>query len=217
MHRLGAFSASLVNCYEGDVTETVPSVVGVNADGSAIAGKAGITKKADRANGNCFDPVRLHGLPLAASTLGKAIATHTLNRPEIASRVADQVSEGANDTKAWASQLDGALRESMRAGGRQNLLEKGSAFIKFISSIGVGLLADSVQEALTSDYRWSAIDLGIYALYQLEPQIYQVMIKKCYSLHLPRRWSLFPYGMQPDRYVALNGLTRVPGLIRAQK
>lgn len=214
MHRVGAFAASYVRSYEGDITETTPNIVGVNADGSTIAGKSGITKKAKKAEGSCADPYSQSFRPMVDDTHGRTVAIHKLNRPELASQVADRVSEGDNSNNAWAGQLDLAVRESMRKSGREHLTSRANisdAACIGIHCLSLGMLVESGSLQLAA---------FTYLFGQAAPELGPIRFRKLYGEDYnrpPRRWSLLPFGYQFDRYIALNGLARMPGLIRSQK
>lgn len=95
MHRAAAVTASVVTSHEGNVTETTPNIVGVNPDGSAIAGKSGVTKKAKRSRQ--FN----QGVDYIDSEFGWTALAHSINRPEAADMVVERTSDGQTSEIAW--------------------------------------------------------------------------------------------------------------------
>jgi hypothetical protein len=223
IHRAGAIAADLVMGYEGDVTETTPNIVGVNADGSAIAGKSGVTKKAEKSKTNLIDPYEVESAydgPLADynATFGRTALVHRLNKPELASEVSDLVQhDGKSSEAAWAQVLDGAVRSSMREGGRQHLLYRSTAFTKVLAGVTATNIAWFISGAVS--LQPSAIDSfcgSVYMFAQMAPALKQRFMQR-QGVDLERRLSIVPYDMQPDRYLAVDGLTRLPGLIKNRK
>jgi hypothetical protein len=112
LHKVGAMTAGYVVSYEGDVTETTPNIVGVNADGSAMAGKSGTTNKADKSQTAYTDiePIGLIGdAPMIMSMFSRPVMVHRINRPEAASDVVDIVRDGKTSDEAWG----GGTRQSI--------------------------------------------------------------------------------------------------------
>lgn len=95
IHRAGAITASVVGSYEGDITQSTPSVVGINADGSAIAGRSAVTKKAQKSKQFLGD------VEYADSEFGWTVLAHRVNRPEAADMVVERTRKGESSEKAW--------------------------------------------------------------------------------------------------------------------
>jgi hypothetical protein len=111
--------------------------------------------------------------------------------------------------------LDKALRQSIREGGRQHLTQRGTptqrTWMYGLTTFNIGLpVMASIAEARLVE------PLG-YAVIQMVPSVVQLFLKRNLGIHPKRILSIVPYDAHPDRYVALNALTRVPGLIRTRK
>lgn len=212
LHRIGAFAASLVTSYNGEVSEYTPGITGINADGSALVGKAGVAKKSDKSKGAYADIADEY----CNENFGTTVAVHQLNKPELASQVADrkQASE-ISEEKAWANQLDEALRHSMRQSARDHLTRRNYAGLRAVGYwngvYGVLGTIGAIAEVRPT------IGLGVYAFLQTVPELERAARIKFFNENPNRRFSLFPSIVQPDRYAAVNGLARVSGLVRAQK
>lgn len=210
MHRIGGIAMSAVASFQGDQTEFTPGIAGVNSDGSALATRAGITKKAEpdmTASTDAFSH-------LLSPIYGQVIATHRFNKTEMSSRVSDAVKEGKTRESAYADQLDVALRRSIKKVGRENLLDRDSTYTK-----AVWLCYSALIGAASVD---SAPDtVSIYTLlYGLKIVSDSIHNKLAFDDDLlrQRRWSVVSCdSYQPDRYLALAALCALPGLISAKK
>lgn len=92
---------------------------------------------------------------------------------------------------------------------------RGGVFLSLASSIntswnGSALAMDIINQK-------PSFGGAVYAFSHLIPEITRPFIKNRYGSNPDRRWSLFSYAWQPDRYFAVDALSRVPGLIRARK
>lgn len=219
MHKIGAFITSAIASYQGEVTESVPHIAGVDASGQAVASKTSVTRKAEKSKGSIGDITKT-GNSMVDACFGTAVALHRVNKAEIASNVADEIQsrKSSDSTQLWARELDDALRQSMRTAGREQLLAKGkNKFLIGMSGFVVFLGGKGVVESLGSPENLALGSLT-YMIHQAIPEIEfknQGLPRK--EPLLKRRWSVFPYELQADRYVALDALTRLPGLVRAQK
>lgn len=216
LHRVGAFSASIVSDYQGDTSES-HSVAGINFDGSAVAGKSKNIKKAENTNSAMIDSQIIKAMKMEQD-YGRSIAHHKLNRPELVQNVIDAKHRGKSDEVAWAECLDGVLRESYRNAGRQHLIGRASVPKKFWNYFYTSW-AMSCTALDASQAKPSAI-LAVYStLYGLNLGCDLVAMKKLYGQNIikDRRWSVCISDVQPDRYIALNSLSRVSGLVTAVK
>lgn len=208
----GGAIGSIVHAYDGDLTEHVQSVSGINEDGSAVGGKTSLGKKAQRSKGAYIDPVE----GATTADVGKTILYHRINKPELASLVADKKSEGeTSDEKAWASLLDGALRHSMREGVKQHLTRRE----QFIWRLGAyNFVAWMIANDLTDPTgTWAKVDTGVYLFAQAAKKIEADLKTKRYGIKTKPRLSVISSSSQIDRYAAVNAMSHVPGLIRARK
>lgn len=213
LHRVGAMTASHVMSYEGDVTETTPNIVGVNADGSAMAGRSGVKKKAEQSRSSYYDLEKLPGH--LSEIFGRPVMVHRINRPEAASTVADMTREGKTSEDSWGGVLDKALRFSLREGGRQHLTKRAPAFWRaFQYYIMANVVAGEVSQ-ISEGQAGLALPIT-YMLAQSTHLGFRALLKSK-GLESKQRISVLPFAAQPDRYIALNALSRIPGLISNRK
>jgi hypothetical protein len=211
IHKVGAFAASSIHEYQGDTTQS-NSIAGINPDGSAVAG-ATVTKKQQKSKSQLLQPP-IFEHKLAAMHYGKPTVMHIINRPELVQNVISHKEKGNSDEQAWARELDSAIRGSFRNAGKAHLKDRIGAFRKTASYYMAGVLpydlAKTMETGEPSIYPAAylgllslnaVVDSYLYKRYTGDPQLDQ------------RRWSLMLQN-QADRYVALAGLSRIPGLIR---
>jgi hypothetical protein len=210
-HKVGAFTASIVAEYQGETTES-HSVAGINPDGSATAGKSK-TIKAPESDSSIIDHPDISATGLTYN-YGKPLALHRVNRPELIQNVIERKEKGAKDELAWGKELDVILRGSFRDVARANLKDRISPYRKALSYVvftGLPLAAESVIET-GSPSLYASIYAGFWGLNLLNDS---ALLK--YTTGSPcfnqRRWSLF-LDNQPDRYIALSSISRIPGLIK---
>ena len=216
LNRVAGLFGGVVLSYEGETTEFTPAVAGVNGDGSAIATKAGVTRKADLSKGSLVEPYNIP--PSMLSTYGKPFALHNLNKPEIVRNVVDGISDrGLTREQSWADQLDKALFDSYRNNSKLNLISKGSPLQQKIDSVlwpvwGAWCIYD-IKSGLSpaSVFGPPIVWAGVQAAFATAEGI----VNKLYSgdsLLSEKRWSIFYSGHQTDRYIALKGLTKVSNI-----
>jgi hypothetical protein len=215
MQRTAAFAGSLVKEYIGEVSES-HSVVGINPDGSALAGKTKSVHKAQLSRSGYVDQFNFPDRN--KPEYGKPVAVHSLNRPEVVDRVIDLKQDGKQtDEGAWAKVLDASLRESMRQGAKRHLIKQGSPINRFMGAATAFNVEWGAQEMAAGQ---APIGLCVYVGGHALVSLLDSMIMKIRfgdPMVSERRWSLLPYGMQPDRYAILNAVSRKPGLISVKK
>ena len=219
---VAAFSRFHVHEYIGDTSEYDMGITGVSADGTATAGATKVVKKAETGNANLQDDYISLPESNFMNAYFRTAPVLRLNKPEIASRALDSIRDGQVREKAWAYELNAALRQSMKIAAHQHLmartgvLDKVAHMMVYSPLIGASLL-DATQgrnDMFANDVAWFGIN---YALLTL---LYSARIAKSTgNSHLAeRRWSLNPfYGWQPDRYLATVALNSVTPLIRYRK
>lgn len=213
-HRVGAMSSGIVLEYQGDTTDFTPDVSGINADGSAIASRAGVLKKADKSKPAVIDPL---DIPRYASReFGKPVVVHRLNKPEMAQNISDGVcNRGQTREEAWAQQIDASLRDSFRRAGRKHLKRRAdllAANVDYVicGAVGAFMAADAASGhvPISGALAWAGgqgVITGVQAAW---------LKRDTGSTHLSeKRWSLLFSQHQPDRYLALKGLSRVYPLV----
>lgn len=208
IHRVGAFSASIISEYQGETSES-NNIMGINADGSALAGK---TKSRQVESSDCFLGEKQHyWMANTSYAYGYPVVIHRVNRPEAVQNVIGQKEEGKTDEQAWAKVLDMALRESFREAGRLSLVNRIDNFQKAITYFVAGMIPCSI---ILNDMVGPVVYTGTLAA-SIGIDSYR---NRKLGLHpfRERRWSVF-LSNQVDRYIALNGLSRVPGLVTARQ
>lgn len=217
--RVGAIGSSLVLEYQGDQTEFTPGVSGINGDGSAMATKAGTIKKADQSQAEILDPITLPSF--VVKEFGHPLMLHRLNKAEMVSKISDDVrAKGLSREEAWAKQLDASFRDSFRRGGSKHLKDRIGSLAVLDYTLFSYLGATVSLEVATGDALALAISTGAWAGFHAAITTAQAALLKhtTGSTHLrEKRWSMFYANHQTDRYMALNAMSRFPGLISARK
>lgn len=221
LHRVGAFNTSIVTEYQGERSEFTPGVSGINMDGSAIAAKAGVTKKAERSDNSVIPdytvPTELRDV------IGRATVVHKINKAELAQNTAQKRLEShceVSREEAWASELDKALRESYRNAGKIHLTGYEPRLLRyydFVCTTAVGAFYTPFSPIRFMDYPFALP--GAYLAFQtLQTGRNALLAKKVTGSNLldQKRWSMF-HGHQSDRNLVLNGLTRAQSLISVRK
>lgn len=212
IHRVGAFSASTVTEYSGKTSEG-HFITGVNPDGSAIAGK-GKHIAVERHDSRLIEEDMFLFFNVE-DNYGHPVAMHRINRPEAVQNVIGLKEEGKDDTTAWAKVLDATLRQSVRDAGKANLVDKSGPINKFMSLAMATWVATGI---IPNGDKINLAPAAIYMMMYSGNLVIDSLINRHHGLHpiKDRRWSLF-MNNQMDRYAALNGISRVPGLIKVRK
>ncbi|MDB5184593.1 MAG: hypothetical protein JWN38_401 [Candidatus Saccharibacteria bacterium] len=223
LSRIGGIGSNVVRGYQGDVSQYTPGIGGVNADGTAMASRAvSVTKAQTRNTGSSRD----HDiLPAHYDTI---TADHAINRAEMASQITDKIREGTTPEKAWAQLLDSELRGSVRTAGirflvpprreRLDMLNKAlDIFYMGYVPCSLGLFGYDISQGVAG---LDTLPLGMTTIvYSVTIGLDSLSNKAHFGRTLLelRRWSIGAWGHQYDRALALNGLSRVPGLLKARK
>lgn len=123
LQKVGAVSCSVVREHQGEVSAFTPGIAGMQADGTALASKAGHAEKKPIGQTKAIiDPQindRIHG------TNGRAVLVQSFNKPELASRVSDMArADSKTREQAWVDQLNSAFETTFRAGTQEVLLNQ---------------------------------------------------------------------------------------------
>lgn len=213
LQKVGAMSASVVIEHQGETTTFTPGINGTNADGTATATKAGVTKKADKSKSKIIRPREIP--KFIENESGRPVVFHDVNKAELASSVSDEVrsSDKGRDT-IWASQLNLALQDSFRRGSRQYLMNPQKR---------KEIIADYFMYTMFGAVELSLVETNNYpeAVPSMMAAAYALRIGAC-AISAPdvktglreMRKSMFINHHQSDRYWALNGLSRMSKLTR---
>ncbi|HUA13417.1 MAG TPA: hypothetical protein VL989_02875 [Candidatus Sulfotelmatobacter sp.] len=133
------------------------------------------------------------------STAGTAVFDILLNKPVLASNVAEQVRFGESETDAWANELSVVLRAALRRCSKMQLLGRASTSEKLISQYTVPYLIGA--EAIAHSTTGLIAGLGVFSLKHLQSYWRDRRVDREAHAHMRCRESLFP-GWQIDRYLA---------------
>lgn len=212
-HRVGAFASSLVGEFQGETTQFTPGISGIDANGAAIASRAGVTQKADKSSGGIVDPFDIVNVGL----FGRAVALHRMNKPELARIVTDKVlDKGMPRETAWAAVLDAGLRQSFRKAAWTHLCARAPRWSRSLDYGLYGFWGGLMASSIASGHMTFIPE--IWASLQALSTGAGAAVNKWHtgSSHLnERRWSVFYSNQQSDRYLALcamSGLSRLIGV-----
>lgn len=221
VHKIGALSTTSVFSEQGDTSTFDYQINGINFDGTAtMSGKEVRTKIAEKqrnAIGDADNPLVRHIL----KDYGKTTTSHILNKSELARLVSDERYKTQQPSeKLWANQLDESLQASIRGAARKHLLGRATGVDYAAEAIQWGVIlgltlphfANGPAEGVANLIDFTVINRGtILGLNSLRNK------KLTGNTMLgERRFSLFSE-MQPDRYIALDALTRVGRLVHYEK
>ena len=221
VQRLAALQSSLVFEYQGPRTTFTPTIVGMNMDGTAMAGRIGKTQRAETNESGLID------VPAPAKLIAdyfQSISVHSLNKAELADRVVEKRRVSERNTpaeKAWAEVVDAALSTSLRNVAKQNLVLRRPRPLKYLDGL---VLGGATLTTLGDIYLNHYSDLAIFGtemttIWALFVATSAWQNKKTYgsTFIYDRKWTAMPYGgWQPDRYLAAAALTRTTELITAR-
>jgi hypothetical protein len=221
LQKVAAFSANHVFSFQGEVTEYHPIIQGMNIDGTAILARRLLrTSKPEPSKVELVDPHPDYGVMASSFSTD---ATHRLNKSEIVRVVSDirNRTEKSNE-QVWAEVLDDHLQDSIRDAARLHLLSRQhwtTRMIEVMPLVGLSLISairvaegrDPSEEFLEN----AAILSGMHIL-ALSAMSVARKIGYGETFLSERRWSAFMY-MQPDRYLALDALTRAIPLVKVRK
>lgn len=222
LHVVGALSSSVICAYQGETTSFTPGVSGVNSNGTAIASSAGTLLKAEKSKSDLIELVPIP--PMFAGQVGKPIAVHRINKAEMAQNISQAIREThKSKEEAWAEGLSDSLHHSFRNLGKQHLLHHTHRAGRYVDYALYGVLGfaffnhisqgnPSLSGELYTPASW-------LALQSMRTIMDASLLKKMtgYSRIDEKRWSLFAWGHQADRYLALSALNSTTSLIKSRK
>lgn len=223
LQKIGAIRSSHVLDYQGGVTQYDIGVSDINPDGSALATKSKVAKQADKSESAIRDD--LHGgyAAVVMNDYFKTRTIHRLNKDELSSVVVDYRQEHkVTREEAWAKVLNVTLRESFDKTAYEHLIRRKAKPWRGIDTALIGLNAYSLAEnTLAHDASGVALTASVLGgCYGLVVAGSALGNKHEFgeTLLSERRWSLNPWGgWQPDRYLAIKGLSRMTPVIRYLK
>ncbi|HSX32741.1 MAG TPA: hypothetical protein VLF91_00165 [Candidatus Saccharimonadales bacterium] len=192
---LGGFASGVtITSYSGEITEYQPTILGVDSQGTALAGSKAVEKKAnlseeDFEEGGTMRLLHSHP-PL----------TIRVNMAEVTDRV-QQRRNKLREPGTWAPLLNQAIGHGLRS----------AAWDHYVRSPQYGeLLTNAVSGAITFSYMHLSSAIINMANYNLS----RIFIAYLYRTP-PREvcWSLFP-GVHPDRALLVSGLSRALKVVK---
>ncbi len=211
--RLGGCNQVTITSGGGDVTEMMPGVSSVDEHGSATATMSATIVKAELTQlqrGEAPDAFARRHYDYFWPNV-----TMKLNLSEITDRLSASKKPGAlRQPAAWADQINKAMKQGFRRVARENLLINAPLGYKLSPFVCEGFLAGCGELFFGNN----AADVLSYMAattaavqFALEP----FDLSRRHGLPISeRRWSFIP-GLQADRVLAVNGLTRTLKLAKS--
>jgi hypothetical protein len=199
--RLAGLGGVIVRGYQGDTSEytvNATSVTGMLRDGTA-SGTASVsvskakTEKSELISQDDESPLRDYNWP---------VATVDMNRSEIASRIADKRRKGASAEGAWAGELNRSLRRGIVTAAASNLVpEQGADILNTGIVVGAFFIAGGGEGLVTPAAGYAIVFHSL--VFTANSLANRLLTGK--AMMERKRWSVFPFGVQPDR-LALTAL-----------
>jgi len=210
---LGGFRHISIRGYSGNTTTEVPEVDSVDAFGVATASGRSTITKAERQQSYVSQPEPLDEEFLHYDYYW-ADGTISLNMAEIDDHIGEQ--RKLRDAPTWSAELDKAIKLGIRNVSRQNLLENPHPIHKLNLAVFPAIIAAELSflgHLVGFPYPKlgvpECLPLGLFAF-----QAGDVQLAKKRGLDFKdRRLSLFG-GWQPDRAIAVNGLSRALRIVK---
>lgn len=212
IQKIAHFSSSHVIGYQGETTQITPGINGINNNGTATASRSISVIKAQTQKSNLEDEFNDARFMLSHGTTE---TTHRLNKAEIVARVVDLKSQkGIDSNHAWAKELNTVLNDSIRSAAKAHLL-RGNKPRRMLSYLmygqGIGYTAIEQDPAhigfvLGLKTMFTGLDIAWTKFHYGETMLQE------------RRWTLDLYdASQPEKYFAVNALSRIGNTIRLAK
>lgn len=204
LHKVGAFSGAVVLDYQGEQTTFTPGVSGINADGSAIASKAGVLQEAPKSTAKLVDDPDIPS-PFR-HTYGRSVAVLKVNKTEAVSNISDRIREkGVTREEAWAHVLNTSIRDAYNQAAREHLVDRTWGFLRrfeyaAFSIVGATMTSSIVEGRGTVDpLIWAGLQAAVTSI---DGKLLKDITG---GSHIrDKRWSVFLRGHQSDRYVAFR-------------
>ena len=208
--RMGGLGEVVIRGYYGDQTTyntTVDSISTINEDGSTTGiGKATVA----RAETQRSSLEEIHTLP---TSYRWPTATIELNRNELADRISNAVHRGGDANKAWAQEMDYALRRGLLSVLRRKNVKDLTA------SLQDGLLSatGAVMAIPPYHWMWQGTVLAVAHGLTFFNDSMQLSIDTGSAQFDKKRLSIFAGGIQYDRWALASGMLAAQRLITYSK
>jgi hypothetical protein len=220
IQKIAGFSTNHVVSYDGEKPEVQPAITGIAADGTALAGFISLAKETIRSRQELVDG---YTKDLMTNYFDTAVRNE-LDKSQIISKIIKR-RERMDDSRTtneqlWAEEIDTYLQLSIRRAARKHLLGRGMIRAKVGEALNDAVIAGAiVYNTMIGDVAVTAVFAGTFAIQRAiliahESGANYAQYGETFLRN--RRWSLF-MEMQPDRYLALDALTRVNSLIKVKK
>ncbi len=220
MQLSGIRSLQIVSDYDGERSNTSFQTVGINTDGSAIAGK-GISKSVTEYTDNVN--IEDDDYPNTRKQATWVDLKMTLNIPEMTRMILD-CGEKVTDSKIWAKMVDSSIRSSVRKNGTNFLLSRSKN--NFETSFVTFLFLDDIAHACNigfADFLFNQVNPHALDPIKLSSNIilrglmWTLFESLSNGKERPgsgRRFSFF-YGLELDRAMALQFESRVGNVAKS--
>lgn len=202
----GIEALAIIGTTGEETSKTIPQIVGMNPDGSAVASKsiAKTTVPTSKRLQIAFKHV--DNMSLRNTQLNVFV-----NIDEISQTAAESKS-GIREPKVWSENLDKELRTSLRKAGTENLIKYWDPYSKLMYKLGPIFVAGIVEgNDLISN---SAFTVDEYMFYLVTVSLVGRLWDTFSNYKDPHfRWSVF-VGPQFDRAAVLQVKTRTQKLVK---
>jgi hypothetical protein len=222
LQKIAAFSANHVFSYQGRVTEYDAAIDGINPNGTALLARRLLrTVKPEPSKEKLIDAHENLEIMLASHTTQ---VMSTLNKSEMV-RVVSDIRQRTDKSaeEAWATVLDDHLQQSIRKAAYKHLLDRTEAkgkVTEVFPYVSIAFLMNNLHILNEQDLSETLIQGGGamigFSLLMRGMNLLSSKGNHGNSFFKEQRWSFFTF-MQPERYVALDALTRVAPLIKSRK
>ncbi len=214
--RIAGLGGVIVGEYWGEKSEisfSVSGVDGLNQDGSATGvGRAHVT--AAKTERSSLQDDRTSHL----KEYQWPIARLAINRNELGSRISDRVQAGMPAETAWTNELDRSLRRGLHSAAKDKLIGDIRYRQNCISLPTYGLMwYHLINNLVQNNILWTGVDIA--AWYGGAAAIGGLWNKlRTGDTQLDRRrWSIFPFSVQPDRFALAAAMSATTRLVRPIK
>lgn len=221
IQKVAGFASNHVVSYDGEKPEVQPVIAGINSNGTAQAGFLSLAKESIRSRQSLIDEFQ-------KDLMTNYFATNVrneLDKSHIISSIVDKRrkymrNSGPTNEEMWAEALDTHLQLSIRRAARKHLLGRGGKGLKIGEAVNVaaftGAIAycNAIGDFATAGELAGALIVQRSLLIAHDSAINHAQYGETF---LRDRRSYLFMEMQPDRYLALDALTRVNGLIKVKK
>lgn len=220
--RVAGFAGVVVADYQGDQTTYIAesqSIEDVNFDGSVAGTAKGTVVKAATERASLEEWQGSAEIPDFYKWEHAKVA---INRTELASRISTRINRGMSQETAWALELDHSLRRGIGQAALAKLKKSLQHHSEPLLTGGLGSVLGGDALIITSGNIAAGSALFLGASYFVQILGDQMTRGRLGFLGLParapnapkRRFSVLPFGIQPDRFVGAAALLSSQRLVQ---